>query len=166
MAQPEGPRGGRFECYTAKRRGSSGQGGTVITPWERPEPSPPHLALESFSTPRAYEPPHLAALKEDLALGRARLPRVRSTVSARPGSARVAQALGSLQIFDAIETDATAYDASIAAGPVDLVVATNFKVAVLSKAGEPPLVETSLRAWFASVLPPEVDVVFDPRVLY
>ena len=69
MAQPEGPRGGLSECYTAKRRGSSGQGGTVITPWERPEPSPPHLALESFSTPRAYEPPHLAALKEDLALG-------------------------------------------------------------------------------------------------
>jgi hypothetical protein len=102
--------------------------------------------------PRAYEPPHLAALKEDLALGRALLPRVLSTVSARPGSPRVAQALGSLQVFDAIETEATAYDASIAAGPAQLVVATNFKVAVLSKTGEPPPVETSLRAWFASGL--------------
>ena len=165
MALQDDPLGRAFQCYTAKRRGDGGRAGEVITPSERPEP-PPHPELARFSTPRAYEPPHLAALKEDLAVGRALLPRVPSTVSARPAAARVARALGSLQVFDAIETDATAYDASIAAGPEQLVVATNFKVAVLSKSGGPPLVETSLRAWFTTVLPPEVDTVFDPRVLY
>lgn len=75
----------------------------------------------------------LAGLKERLTLGRVRFPRI------------------------PFETDATAYDASIAAAPTHLLVATNFKVALL---------ETSLRAWATTVLPPEVDVVFDPRVLY
>lgn len=137
----------------------------MITPWGRQEPPPPP-GLERFSTPRRDEPRPLAGLKDRLTLGRMRLPRVPSTVSAPPGSPRVEQALRTVQVFDAIETDATAYDATIGVGPAHLVVATNFKVAVLSKTAGVLLPETSLRAWFATVLPAEVDVVFDPRILY
>jgi hypothetical protein len=137
----------------------------VITPWERQAPLPPP-GLERFSTPRRREAPPVAGLKERLTLGQVRLPRMPSTVSVQPGSARVDRALRTVQVFDAIETDATAYDASIGVGPAHLVVTTNFKVAVLSKTGGAPLLETSLRAWFTSVLPAQVDVVFDPRVLY
>ncbi len=165
MARPKRPRRRGFQCYTTKRRGRSRRGGDVITPWGRQAPPPPP-GLERFSTSRQYEPRPLAGLKERLTLGRVRLPRVPSTVSAPPASARVEQALRELQVVDAIETDATAYDASIAVGPAHLMVTTNFKVAVLSKTGGAPLLETSLRAWFTSVLPAEVDVVFDPRVLY
>src|SRR5262245_35071523 len=165
MTPPEDPQERRLQCYTAKRRASSPQGGAAIRPWEQREPRP-HPELARFSTPRAYEPPHLAALKEDLALGRMSLPRVAAMVSAEPRSTRVARALGSLQVFDAIQTDATAYDATIAAGPEQLLVATNFRIAIQSKTAGPPLRETTLRTWFASALPAEVDVVFDPRVLY
>jgi hypothetical protein len=163
MALGPDPRG-RFPCYTAKRRDSSTQRGLPIMPWGRPAP-PPHPELPRFSTPRPWEPPHITAFREDLALGRARLPHVPPTVGARARTPRVERALASLQVFDAIQTDATAYDASIAVGPSDVVVTTNFTAAVLAKDGKRPL-ETSLHAWFAQVLPPEVDVVFDPRVLY
>src|SRR6266545_3277629 len=99
MARPKRPRGPRFQCYATKRGGRSRQGGAVITPWGRQEPlaSP---GLERFSTPRPYEPRPLAGPKERLTLGRVRLPRVPSTVSAPPGSARVEQALRTVQVFD------------------------------------------------------------------
>jgi hypothetical protein len=148
-----------------KRPGSSLQAGTLIVPWQQPEP-PPDPRSERSSPPRKYEPPHLTRFRERLASGREKLPTVASTVTARPASARVDRALGSLRIFDAIETPATAYDATIAVGPEQLVVATNFTVAVLGKAGGPPIVKISRRAWFGSLLPPAVDFVFDPRVLY
>jgi len=81
---------------------------------------------------------------------------------------RVARALGSLQVFKTIETEATAYDATLAVGSNHLMVATNFKVAILNKSGAPALPETDLQTWFTDVLTShtEVDFVFDPRVLY
>jgi len=155
----------RRPCYATKRRGASRQVGDVISPWGRPAPPPPP-GLERFSTPLRPESPPLAGLKQRLSLGRVRFPHIPSTVSARPRSDRVEQAFKAVQVFDAVETDATAYEASIAVGSAHLVVTTNFKSAVFRKTGGGPLLETSLRAWFASVLPTEVDVVFDPRILY
>jgi hypothetical protein len=157
-------------CYTLKQPGHSPQAGRLIMPWTQPAPTP-HPAIARFSTPRKYEPPHLARLREDLASGRMQLPQAPSTVSAEPASPRVARAFASLRVFDGIDTDATAYDASIAAGPEHLLMATNFKWGLLNKAllngpGGPPPPETPLLAWFKSVLPDEVDIVFDPRVLY
>jgi hypothetical protein len=136
-----------------------------VTPWRLPEPTRPP-GLDHFAPPQEEEPPALALLKERLTRGRVRLPRVPSTVTDRPRSARVEGALRVIQHLEATETDATAYDATIAAGPAHLVIAVNFKVVVLSKGGGPPLAQSHLRAWFDSVLPVEVDVVFDPRVLY
>lgn len=155
----------RASCYATKRRGARPQTGDMITPWSRPAPAGPP-GLERFSTPLRPAPAPVAGLKERLTRGRVRFPHVPSTVSTRSPSERIARALRTVQVFDAIETDATAYDASIGVGPAHLVVTTNFKVAVFSKTGGAPLLETSLRAWFESVLPAEVDVVFDPRVLY
>jgi hypothetical protein len=165
MARGKTTRGRRVRCYTAKRSGSSARAGVAITPWDQVG-RPPHPNLRNLGTPRKPEPPQLTRFKERLALGRVRLPRVPPTVSEAPASVRVERALGSLQVFETIDTDATAYDAVIAAGPEHLLVATNFKVAVLDKANGATLLKKGLHDWFATVLPAEVDFVFDPRVLY
>jgi hypothetical protein len=122
--------------------------------------------LLDLGTPPKAEPPRLTRFKEELARGRARLRHVPPTLSEAPASARVARALGSLQVFETIDTEATAYDATLAVGPKHVLVATNFTVAIVAKTGGPPLVKTDLATWFTDVLPGEVDFVFDPRVLY
>jgi hypothetical protein len=165
MARRNAPQGRRSQCYKVKHPGSSVQEGVPITPWEQEE-RPPHPDLRNLGTPPKIEPPQLARFKERLALGRARVPGVPPTVSEAPVSARVERALGSLQVFETIVTDATAYDATIAAGPDHLLVATNFTAAILGKTGGPPLRETTLQTWFKTVLTAAVDFVFDPRVLY
>lgn len=144
-----------------KRSGRSPAAGTRVLPWELPEPWRPP-GLDEFGPPLDGGPPEATKV----ASGRGRPPRVPSTVSRRPRSPRLEETLRTIQHFEATETNETAYDATLAAGPAHLLVAVNFKVVVLSKAGRAPLAESHLRAWFDSVLPANVDTVFDPRVLY
>ena len=165
IALQNDPPTNQSRCYTAKHGGHSPQAGRLIKPFEQQEPRR-HPLVERFSTPGKYDPPHLERLKADLALGRAELPRVRATVSTGPASARVQRALTSLQTFDGIDSDASAYDANVAAGPNELVMVTNFTAAILSKTGGSPQAPISLMAWFSSVLPNGVNKVFDPRILY
>ena len=70
-------------CYTVKHPGHSPQAGHLMMPWTRPAPAP-HPASARFSTPRKYEPPHLARLREDLGSGRMQLPQAPSTVTGSP----------------------------------------------------------------------------------
>ena len=81
--------------------------GVLITPWEQVG-RPPHPNLRNLGTPRKPEASSVTRFKERLALGRARLPRVPPTVSEAPASLRVERALESLQVFETIDTDATA----------------------------------------------------------
>lgn len=158
-------RGAQRPPVARRQVGRSPAAATPVSPWtlpERPYPGGP----ERFGPPPEEEPPALTDLRGKLTRGRVRVPRVPSTVTRGPASPRVEQALRTIVHFEATGTDATAYDATIAAGPVHLLVAVNFKVVVLSKGGGSPLAQCDLRAWFDAVLPREVDTVFDPRVLY
>ncbi len=161
-----GPRAGRrarAACYTSLVSGTSAHPGTVVMPWRRPAS---RRRIEPAGIPAEDEPPAVARLRERLGRGAVRLPAVPATVSDRPGTPRLERALRSVPHFEAPETDATAYDATIAAGLDELLVAVNFRVSVLSKADGTVLDTADLFHWFDDVLPGEVDKVFDPRVLY
>ena len=164
MALGNDPLSREAQCYESKRPGHSADKGSLITPW-RQLPSPRREEAVRFTTPAKDDPSHLVRLKEDLALGRALLPKVSATVSAAP-SPRVQRAFGSLQVFDSIDSPATAYDAQIAAGPDHLLVATNYDVAVVRKTDGVQVDKAALMNWFSTVLPAGVSKVFDPRVLY